>query len=80
MILFLVKYQLTKKIIDYVKDEGTNLNTLVVHSNLLPLVHYCKLHHNLLSLVLGILCLRHVNMSQMKQHVGWDEGGEFDES
>jgi hypothetical protein len=62
----LVEYQPTMKFIVYIKDEGANLNTIVIALTYVFFVHHCKLQHHLLTFSLGILCLRHVNMPQMR--------------
>jgi hypothetical protein len=61
----LAKFQLTHKIVAYVKDKGSNLNTLVTTLLLLFLVsHYCWRHH-LKGFVLDMQCPKLVSMSPM---------------
>jgi len=66
MKVLLVEFNLTSKVIAYVKDEGANLNSLattftsIVSCELLQLLYY------FLAFVLVTLCQRHVSMPQMK--------------
>jgi hypothetical protein len=71
----LIEYQPTMKFIVYVKDEGANLNTIVIALTYVFFVHHCKLHHHLLTFSFGILCLRHDKYAtnETKMKVGMKE-------
>jgi hypothetical protein len=62
----LAKFNLTNKVIMYVKDEGVNLNSF---TNTLIFIVSCDLYsyfNHLLAFALVMLCQRHANMPQMK--------------
>jgi hypothetical protein len=73
---FLAKYELTNKIITYVKDEGTNLNTFVVALTFVVSCATLQIAPPFIGTCFGHLMFKacHYPIND------WDEGGKFDES
>ncbi len=74
----LVEYQFINKIIIYVKDEGTNFNSLGIVLTLIMSYALCNLFHLLVGLVLAMWCQMHVIMTQITIRLGLGhEGSRF---
>lgn len=71
----LVEYQFINKIIVYVKDEGTNLNSLGIVLTLVMSYAYYNLFHLLVGLFLAMWCQMHVSMPQITIRLGLGHGG-----
>jgi hypothetical protein len=63
----LAKFQFTHKIVAYVKDKGSNLNTLV--AGLSTIVSHYSWRHHLKGFVLDIQCPKLVSMPPMMLNV-----------
>ncbi len=73
----LVEYQFINKIVIYVKDEGTNFNSLGIVLTLIMSYAFYNLFHILVGLVLAMWCHMHVIMTQIIIRLGLGHKGSW---